>query len=74
MQKTDQEATPEPINPGVKVERRDLLRSVRGLRVAVYWLAESVTADMKVRLEWGHWWHGKVVDEAAGDRTTLSVK
>jgi hypothetical protein len=50
-QKPDQEATPEPINPGVKVERRNLLRSVRWLRVAVYWLAESVTADMKVRLE-----------------------
>jgi hypothetical protein len=66
--------TAEARPPGVRVERRDLLRSVLGLRVAVYWLAESVSEDMAVRLEKGHWWHGEVVEEAAGDRTTLSVK
>jgi len=66
--------TAEARPPGVRVERRDLLRSVLGLRVAVYWLAESVSEDMSVRLEKGHWWHGEVVEEAAGDRTTLSVK
>ena len=65
--------TAEARPPGVRVERRDLLRSVLGLRVAVYWLAESVSEDMAVRLEKGHWWHGEVVEEAAGDRTTLSV-
>ena len=60
-------------SPGVKVERRDLRRSVL-LGLGLYWLAESVSEDMAVRLEKGHWWHGDVVEEATGDRTTLSVK